>query len=359
MITISAVICLLLFGASSAVLLYLKTGGLSLALAELCILLLCILLFGIFIWIGHSYFKDLNALGEGITKLANGEPVRLGEEGLIAELLGSLNKTSDILEEQKQRLERRDDLRMEWIRGVSHDIRTPLSMVIGYAEDLEEDAGEDSDSHQMALMIKESGLKIRELIEDLNLLSKLEYNSQPLRLSPCSPAQLLREVVADQLNNESLSVLKDQSTVSMDDFDIELFIFPGFEGLSLDLDEKLIKRVLRNILGNSIRHNPSGAHIMVAAHRCGDRAMVDISDDGPGIPYQVARCVNSYGSELIGPEEDEHTMDENDETAGESRIPHIMGMRIAKRIMLSHGGNMMVKPDLRTVSLIFRADGMT
>ena len=87
-----------------------------------------------------------------------------------------------MLEQQRWNLEKRDTARTEWISGVSHDIRTPLSMVMGYADNLENDAALPEEARKQAGIIKEQSLKIKTLIEDLNLTSKLEYQMQPLRM---------------------------------------------------------------------------------------------------------------------------------------------------------------------------------
>ena len=76
----------------------------------------------------------------------------------------------------------RDRARTEWISGVSHDIRTPLSLVLGYSNLLEEQACTDEKIRKEASVIRQESLKIRDLIEDLNLTSKLEYHMQPLRM---------------------------------------------------------------------------------------------------------------------------------------------------------------------------------
>ena len=355
MMLLSAVLCILLFAGASLLLTGVLSFGLRPAAAELLLFVLCLAACMVLMLMGRAYLRSMNALGEGINRLAGGEPVHIYDEGMLPELTQSLNKASEIQQEQKRSLEKRDDLRMEWIRGVSHDIRTPLSMVMGYAEDLEEDAELSPEQSSMASSIKEQALRIKELIEDLNLLSKLEYKSQPLRLSDCSPAGLIRNVAAEFMNRDSFVPGQGSEPIPMGCFDIELVLLPEFEKLSIPMDMNLIKRVLQNIIGNSIRHNPDGCNIMIFARRTGDRAVIDISDDGIGIPERVAACINSYGSELGSGASAPHTM-EDEGSKDDPAIPHIMGMRIAKRIMLSHGGNMMVKPDLHTVSLILWAD---
>ena len=355
MLLLTGILCTLLFAGASLLLTGVLSFGLRPAAAEILLLILCLAGYILLMLMGRAYFRSMNSLGEGINRLSEGEPVHIYDEGMLPELISSLNKASEIQQEQKRSLEKRDDLRMEWICGVSHDIRTPLSMVMGYAEDLEEDEELTAEQHSMASSIKEQALRIKELIEDLNLLSKLEYKSQPLRLSDCSPAGLIRNVAAEFMNRDSFVPDQGGKPILMGRFDIELVLFPEFEKLSIPMDMNLIKRVLQNIIGNSIRHNPEGCNIMIFARRTGDRAVIDISDDGIGIPERVAACINSYGSELRAEAAESHTMEDEDRKESPA-IPHIMGMRIAKRIMLSHGGNMMVKPDLHTVSLILWAD---
>lgn len=63
------------------------------------------------------------------------------EKGMASELAGKLNRTSSILQKQKEKLEQRDRARTEWIAGVSHDIRTPLALIMGYSDELSREKG--------------------------------------------------------------------------------------------------------------------------------------------------------------------------------------------------------------------------
>lgn len=349
-IWISAVLSLLILILAVSIMLLLETEVLHFLPALALMAFLCFLICCMFIAASLSFFRRLSELLSGIRRLAEGEPVHMYEEGIISELAKGLNQASEIQTRQKKMLEKRDDLRIEWIRGVSHDIRTPLSVALGYAEELEEDEDLTEEQRQEASLIKEQTLRIRELIEDLNLLSRLEYDSHPLRLRETAAAGLIRNAAAEMMNGQS--ILRDgrEESVTMADFDMELMLLPEFERLSLKVDPALIRRVLRNIIGNCVRHNPDGCSIVIFAHRSKDRAFVDITDNGRGIPESVAFCINSYGSELWDESALEYS-EEEDERGGQK--PHVMGMRIAKRIMLSHGGSLMVKPDLHTVSLVF------
>ena len=128
-----------------------------------------------------------------------------------------------------------------------------------------------------AQAIKEQSLIIRQLIADLNLTSKLEYQAQPLTLVIVSPAVLLRECVAEYYN-QGLS----------GKYEFELSVDEAAEPFKICGDVNLLLRAFRNLIGNSIRHNPDGCCIFVTAARCEDGIRMTFADSGVGIP---ARCV--------------------------------------------------------------------
>lgn len=310
-------------------------------------------------FIGYRYYRHVKRVGEGIKSLAKGESVYIPEEGVAEELARSVNQTSVILEEQQKMIAQRDTARIDWIRGISHDIRTPLSMVMGYSEMLEEEEGLTAEQRQCVTIIKEQSIKMKELIEDLNLTSKLEYNKQPLRLSEFRPAELLREAVANAINaqfdpygrtdsggTDGKTSKNEEGGDFMEKYNIDLLILPEFERLLIKADHNLLRRVFDNLIGNAIRHNPNGCSIAIMAYKAGEHAIVEIRDSGAGIPESVARTINALGSEFAAAEEAET------ENAELPDRPHIMGMRIAKQIMLTHGGNLIVKPDRHTVKVI-------
>ncbi|MFR3752980.1 MAG: sensor histidine kinase [Enterocloster sp.] len=77
-------------------------------------------------------------------------------------------------ERQRRQLGRRDEARTEWIGGVSHDIRTPLSLVMGYADMIESQPETEPEVRKKAALIRKQSLRIRDLIEDLNPGFQLE-----------------------------------------------------------------------------------------------------------------------------------------------------------------------------------------
>ena len=88
----------------------------------------------------------------------------------------------------------RDTARSDWINGVSHDIRTPLSMIMGYAGQLEAAPDLSPARREQAAVIRRQSQTLRELVNDLNLTMRLDYEMQPLRRGTLHPAALVRQV---------------------------------------------------------------------------------------------------------------------------------------------------------------------
>ena len=173
-------------------------------------------------------------------------------------------------------MEQRDRARTEWIAGVSHDIRTPLALIMGYSDELSREKGLGEEEKKKAEMICCQSLVIRQLIQDLNLTSKLAYHAQPLHKTEFSPAILLRECVAE-FYNEGME----------QNYDIEVAVTEEGEQVRITGDEGLWKRALRKIYGNSIRHNPSG---------CGIKATLKIQDGS--VCYEIRDWVLGFQEKL-------------------------------------------------------------
>ena len=261
------------------------------------------------LWFAYRFYRSLRPVCAGIDALAEKTPVLLPEKGMTGELANRLNQTSRILERQDRKLRQRDDARTSWIAGVSHDIRTPLALIMGYSEALAENPKLGEEAHCQAEAVRQQSLLIRQLIEDLNLTSKLEYHAQPLRMTEYCPAVLLRETAAEYYN-EGL----DES------YEITAEADPRTERIRQQGDIQLLKRALRNVIGNSIRHNPKGCRITLRISEEMGCVIWQLLDSGPGIPERVVDI-------LAGRQADT------------GKEIHVMGLRIVRQIIAAHGGH--------------------
>lgn len=147
-----------------------------------------------------TLLKSVKPITKGIQNLSTGERVYIPETGLLSEISSNINQTSDILQEQTEQLRKKETARANWIAGVSHDIRTPLSMILGYAGQLESSATlTDAERQKVAVIVKQSN-RIKNLINDLNLASKLEYDMQPLKKRQENAIAIVRQVVVAFMN---------------------------------------------------------------------------------------------------------------------------------------------------------------
>ena len=103
--------------------------------------------------------KAMTPILQGIQNLSHGKALHLEEQGELAEINAGLNRAAGYMK-------KKDNTRAEWIRGVSHDIRTPLSMVLGYASELEDDCDLPPNARKQAGIIRRESEKMKRLIDD-------------------------------------------------------------------------------------------------------------------------------------------------------------------------------------------------
>lgn len=263
---------------------------------------LCFAAFLAFLF-GIRLYTRLRTLTDGIADLRNERRVKLPERGIFKEISVNINNTSNAIERKNQALSARDSARSNWISGISHDIRTPLSVIVGYSEELANSKTLAAEERRKAETITAQGLKIKKLIEDLNLISSLEYDMQPSKKTAVKICPLLRRVVSDILN----SGISDKCEIELD---------LQNEKSTVLADEGLVERAVFNLINNSITHNENGCRITVSQYEQDGKVTIDICDNGKGVPPEVLR--------------------------GISQIPksaHGLGLPMVYRIIRIHGGS--------------------
>lgn len=260
----------------------------------------------------RKIIKSTEPIISSIETLSDGKPVSLSMRGELSEVAESVNKASQILSRQ-------NEARANWISGVSHDIRTPLSMIMGYAERIADSKTTDSSIKEQAEIIRNQSIKMKELVQDLNLVSQLEYEMQPLHKEPVRLSKLLRSYVADLFN-----------TGVSDIYSIALEITPAAETAAIDCDPRLISRAVSNLVQNSIKHNPQGCHVKLSLD-CSDTSLIlIIADNGIGLSAEKLQ-------EL---EEKPHYMNSTDERLD---VRHGLGLLLVRQIVEAHEGTIQIK----------------
>lgn len=251
---------------------------------------------------GINLYKRLQALLNGINNLGQEKNVAIKEKGIFKEISRSINNTAIAIERKNLALSQRDSARSNWISGISHDIRTPLSVIMGYSEALSESSELSEDNKSKAETIKVQSIKIKKLIEDLNLISSLEYDMQPSKKKTVKICPLLRRVVSDILN----------SNIS-DKYEIEMRLQD--EKAAVSADEDLLERAIFNIINNSIVHNKSGCKINISESAANGTVYLNISDNGTGVSDEVIANISEI-----------------------PKSSHGLGLPMAYKIIYVHGG---------------------
>ena len=187
---------------------------------------------------------------------------------------------------QKRRAKQKEEERTEWIAGVSHDVRTPLAIVLGNAEMIADSTGE-AEVRQRAKAIEVQGIRLRRLVENLNLSSKLEYGAGKFEKKKVRISRFLRRILTEIMNQ-----------TEDDRYQFTLDIEDGLQDLELCFNEDLVERAVMNLLHNAIRHNLGGCRIEMRLYQ--DRknhVFLELGDHGKGVSKEFLRRLNSRNYE--------------------------------------------------------------
>ena len=277
-----------------------------------------VLIFLIYAAVDSKLLRSIRPITNGIQNLSDGIPVCLKEKGVLSELAEKINKTAEILQMQAEQLRKKETARANWIAGVSHDVRTPLSMIMGYAGQLEDSKNLSEMERKKAAVIVKQSSRIKDLINDLNLASKLEYDMQPLTMKQENAISMIRQVIVDFMN-----------TNIDDKFPIEWKTADTLSACYINADKDLLKRAVSNLIQNSINHNVNGCVIYVSVDDNNHTCNICIEDNGIGAcDEQIDRLNNTPHYMICG--------------ANTTEQRHGLGLLIVKQIIKGHHGEILI-----------------
>ena len=251
--------------------------------------------------------RAMTPILQGIQNLSHGKPSHLDEQGELAEINAGLNRAADYMR-------KKDNTRADWIRGVSHDIRTPLSMVLGYASELEDDCALPQEARKQAGIIRRESEKMRRLIDDLNLTTKLEYALRPVHFKDVDWTELCRQAVSEVLN----SGLESRYEIVFNELQ------PG-RSIHLLGDDGLLRRMLDNLLRNCVTHNPQGCKIVLSVGEKNGCCLCTVSDDGVGIAPEFLKALRR-GDDIASTQD------------SDGKSEHGLGLKLVEQIIEAHRG---------------------
>jgi signal transduction histidine kinase len=258
-------------------------------------------------------------------RLANWRRADVGDE--IDRLGSTFEEMSQTIVDQFEALRTQDVERREMVANISHDLRTPLTSLIGALETLEMKGADltDEERKQRLAMALRHGQRLQRLVRELFELASLEDQQSLRNPEPVSFSELVQDVAQ-----------KFQFAAREKDIELEARITE--QTLFVEGDIALLERLLENLIENAIKYTPEGGRVTVLLDKASDLLQARVIDTGPGIPEE----------DLLRIFERFYRVEKNrgDRTAGSG-----LGLAIARRIVDLHGGYISAanKPDRGTI----------
>ncbi|MDU5526608.1 MAG: HAMP domain-containing sensor histidine kinase [Finegoldia magna] len=229
--------------------------------------LVFVILFFIFVYIFYridikNIFKNILPLQEAIDKIYEDDYEKLDENGELKDLALSINKANEKYNNLKKS-------QSKWIRGVSHDVRTPLAKI---SWELNKENKNDLDTRN----IQDQVLKISNILEGLNLTMSLA-NIDKENFESKSPLKVIRKVIVDKLNENPKREIIFENRLRDPD-------------IKLKMDPTLFYRMVENIIKNSLAYTEGKIDIIIS--NPDNQLIIRVLDQGCGIDEDIIKRIN-------------------------------------------------------------------
>lgn len=275
---------------------------------------LAVSIFAYSLWLS----RKLSKVTDGIRGLSVRNYTPMKEKGMFSEIYAALNQMNQDLSQADKVQEETERTRQEWIANITHDLKTPLSPVKGYAELLAEGSVKEADEMQeYGRIILKNVNHTEKLINDLKLTYQLESGSIPYHPTDIRIARCVKEWVIDIINDPAFSHR-------------DIAFESSAPNLVACVDPHLFRRAVQNLIVNALTHNPPETRVEITVSASDENGIsISIQDNGSGIS-------DAHQAELFDRYYRGTNTEEKPEGSG-------LGLAIAKQIVTLHGGNISVK----------------
>ncbi|MBC9875399.1 sensor histidine kinase [Macrococcoides bohemicum] len=240
------------------------------------VVLAAILLFSIFL--GNRLAQPLKHFSTWVERLAKGDYSVLNDERIYkngrlrrkyrmySPIDGAIAKLTGKLADDKNYQSNMNIQREKWVRGITHDLKTPLSSIYGYAKILNSGMPLEPDEQKKFIgIIEDKALYIDQLLKDLNMVYQLKSDGIQFHTEETCLRTYIDAFVS-QYGNKGLSYIHK-------------------EDATIHIDTSRMDRVLTNIVSNSFTHNVN-VEVWISTYTNGNNAIIEIADNGQGIPQE-------------------------------------------------------------------------
>lgn len=177
----------------------------------------------------------------------------------------------DMIEQQHEEILRSANMRVEFTANVSHELKTPLTSISGYAELIESGMAQGEQAKTFAAEIHKSANRLLTLINDIIRLSQMDAPMPDLKFEPVDLAQ----IAANTFEQLEMSARKADVTLQLD-----------AKPAMVEADRQMMDELLYNLCDNAIRYNVHGGSVKLEVHPIRDKVIVCVQDTGIGISLE-------------------------------------------------------------------------
>lgn len=274
-------------------------------------LIVCTLVYGL--WLT----RKLSEITDGIRHISFRSYEAVKERGTFREIYSALNKMNREILHADQINEETEKNRREWIANITHDLKTPLSPIKGYAEILADSSAPDTETvREYGSIILKNVNHMASLINDLKLTYQLDAGSVPFHPRKIPLSRYVRECIIDIINDPVFS----QRDIT----------FESNTELQAHIDPDLFRRAVSNLVINALLHNTEDTKVSIILDADKTRGiLLSIRDNGKGFSGQEqSRLFQRYYRGTNTKEKPEGTG---------------LGLAIANQIVMLHGGRITVQ----------------
>ena len=215
-------------------------------------------------------------LAENLTRLVS--ILGKGKDGIAANYMSQRDRAVDELRRSNEKLLESTKRKLEFLAKVSHELKTPLTSVIAYSEQLEDEDLPLDIRTEFSHVVHDQSSKLLQLIEDLMELSRFGTDHTRLNLSWSDPAAVIHEAIG------TVKVRADKKQVRL-----ELDPLPSLPRVFMDPFR--IQQVLWNLLTNGVKYTEAGGRVRVSARAEGEELCVSVKDNGIGIKPENQQAI--------------------------------------------------------------------
>ena len=275
---------------------------------------------GIFIWwLRRKIGRPLQRLNDAVVSQSQGKLARVGDCGgtwEIRQIGESFDRFSDRLAESEAERRRLDQGRQKLIADISHDLKTPITVIAGYIDAICDGKIPPQEQERYLRAIQAKAENLTELVNAFHEYSKVEHPAFVLHTEPTDLCELLRAYLARKYDEIDLAGFTLQIDIPQ-------------RPVLCDLDQLQFRRVLDNLLSNALRHNRLGTVLFFDISAGAGNALLKIGDNGEGIPPD--RVKHIFEPFVVGSDA---------RSGGGSGL----GLSITRRIVEKHGGTIALSP---------------